>query len=57
MEEKEKIDEKEEKGSNSCVMNLSIDGGGEEKEINDKEEENAMILNKNFDDIKNFEKN
>ena len=32
MENKDKNDEKEEKGSNSCVMDLSIDGGGEEKE-------------------------
>ena len=57
MEEKEKMDkkgEKEEKGSNSCVMDLSIDGGGEEKENNDKEEGNTNILNKSFDDIKNF---
>ena len=57
MEEKEKVDEKEEKGSNSCVMDLSIDGGGEEKENNDeKEEGNTLILNKSFDDIKNFTK-
>ena len=55
MENKDKNDEKEEKGSNSCVMDLSIDGGGEEKEKNDKEDEgNANILNKSFDDIKNF---
>ena len=50
MEEKEKIEEKDEKGSNSCVMDLSIEGGGEEK---DNLEEN-IILNKSFDDIKNF---
>ena len=50
MEEKEKIEEKDEKGSNSCVMDLSLDGGGEEK---DNLEEN-IILNKSFDDIKNF---
>ena len=57
MEEKEKVDEKEEKGSNSCVMDLSLDGGGEEKENNDeKEEGNTLNLNKSFDDIKNFTK-
>ena len=50
MEEKEKIEEKYEKGSNSCVMDLSLEGGGEEK---DNLEEN-IILNKSFDDIKNF---
>ena len=50
MEEKEKIEEKDEKGSNSCVMDLSLEGGGEEK---DNLEEN-IILNKSFDDIKNF---
>ena len=50
MEDKEKIKEKDEKGSNSCVMDLSIEGGGEEK---DNLEEN-IILNKSFDDIKNF---
>ena len=49
MEDKEKI-EKDEKGSNSCVMDLSIDGGGEEKE----NIEGNLILNKSFDDIKNF---
>ncbi len=50
MEDKEQIKEKDEKGSNSCVMDLSIEGGGEEK---DNLEEN-VILNKSFDDIKNF---
>ena len=50
MEEKEKIEEKDEKGSNSCVMDLSLEGGGDEK---DNLEEN-IILNKSFDDIKNF---
>ena len=50
MEDKEQIKEKDEKGSNSCVMDLSIEGGGEEK---DNLEEN-IILNKSFDDIKNF---
>ncbi len=52
MEDKEQIKEKDEKGSNSCVMDLSIEGGGEEK---DNLEEN-IILNKSFDDIKNFSK-
>ena len=59
MEEKKEIDEKrekEEKGSNSCVMDLSIDGGGEEKESSDKEEVNTNILNKSFDDKLNFSK-
>ena len=55
MEKKENKDEKQEKGSNSCVMDLSIDGG-EEKEINDKEEGNTNLLNKSFDDISNFTK-
>ena len=50
MEDKEQIKEKDEKGSNSCVMDLSLEGGGEEK---DNLEEN-IILNKSFDDIKNF---
>ena len=57
--EKEKVDEKaekEEKGSNSCVMDLSIDGGGEEKENPDKDDGNTNILNKSFDDIVNFTK-
>ncbi len=54
MENQDKNDEKEEKGSNSCVMDLPIEGG-EEKEKNEKEEEgNANVLNKSFDDIKNF---
>ena len=55
-EKKDEKAEKEEKGSNSCVMDLSIDEGGEEKETNDKNEPNSMILNKSFDDIKNFAK-
>ena len=63
MEEKEKkeiIDENFDKGSNSCVMDLSIDGGAEEKENQDKgdkedkEEGNTNVLNKSFD---NFTKN
>ena len=56
MEEKEKVDEKEEKGSNSCVMDLPIDEGGEEKENNDNNEGNTTALNKSFDDILNFTK-
>ena len=48
--------EKEEKGSNSCVMDLSIDEGGEEKEINDKNEGKTNTLNKSFDDKLNFKK-
>ena len=59
MEEKDKNVEKEEKGSNSCVMDLSIDG--DEKEHNNKDndndnEGNTMILNKSFDDVSNFTK-
>ena len=72
MEEKEKKEKKEkiddfqenfEKGSTNCVMDLSIDGGGEEKENpdkvdkedkEDKEEGNTNVLNKSFD---NFTKN
>ena len=55
-EKKDEKAEKEEKGSNSCVMDLSIDEGGEEKETNDKNEANTNILNKSFDDIVNFTK-
>ncbi len=57
MEEKEKNDviaEKEEKGSNSCVKDLPIEEGGEEKEI---KEDNTNTLNKSFDDILNFKNN
>ena len=61
MEEKDKNVEKEEKGSNSCVMDLSIDG--DEKEHNNKDKDNdndnegnTMILNKSFDDVSNFTK-
>ena len=65
-EKKEKIDELQEnyeKGSTNCVMDLSIDGGGDEKESpdkgdkgdkEDKEEGNTNVLNKSFD---NFTKN
>ena len=59
MEEINKNDEKEEKGSNSCVMDLSIDG--DEKEHNNKDKDNdnegnTMILNRSFDDVTNFTK-
>ena len=37
-------------------MDLSIDEGGEEKEINDKNEGNTNTLNKSFDDKLNFTK-
>ena len=51
MEEKEKDEEKGEKGSNSCVMDLSIDAAEDDKENNIEEN---ITLNKSFDDIKNF---
>ena len=59
MEENDKNIEKEEKGSNSCVMDLSIDG--DEKDHNNKDKDNdnegnTMILNKSFDDVSNFTK-
>ena len=59
MEEKDKNVEKEEKGSNSCVMDLSIDG--DEKEHNNKDKDNdnegnTNILNRSFDDVSNFTK-
>ena len=59
MEEINKNDEKEEKGSNSCVMDLSIDG--DEKEHNNKDKDNdnegnTNILNRSFDDVSNFTK-
>ena len=49
---KEKTSEKDETGStgsNCCVKDLSIDGGDDKENV----EEN-LILNKSFDDIKNF---
>ena len=58
-EEKPKKEEKNDKGSNSCVMDLSIDvgNGGEEVENFDKnEKDNTTSLNKSFDDILNFTK-
>ena len=61
MEEIDKDGEKEEKGSNSCVMDLSIDG--DEKDHNNKDKDNdndnegnTMILNRSFDDVSNFTK-
>ena len=49
--------EKNEKGSNSCVIDLSIDNGGEEVENFDKnEKDNNASLNKSFDEILNFTK-
>ena len=63
MEEIDKNVEKEEKGSNSCVMDLSIDG--DEKDHNNKDKDkdkdndnegNTNILNRSFDDVSNFTK-
>ena len=57
--EKKNIDEKLDKGSNSCVMDLSIEGGNGEEEIennNKNEIDNINSLNKSFDDIINFKK-
>ena len=54
MAEKVKTDEDSEKGSNNCVMDLSIDGGGEDKDQDEKDEGIPQILNRSFDDIKNF---
>ena len=56
METKDNNVEKQEKGSNSCVMDLSIGENEEEKEHKDNNEENTMVLNRSFDDINNFEK-
>ena len=56
MEAKDNNVEKQEKGSNSCVMDLSIGENEEEKEHKDYNEENTMVLNRSFDDINNFEK-
>ena len=61
MEENDKNIEKEEKGSNSCVMDLSIDGDDKDHKNKDKDndndnEGNTMILNKSFDDVSNFTK-
>jgi hypothetical protein len=62
MEESENQTEQEEKrdkGSNSCVMDLSIDGGNgteEVENINKNEIHNGTSLNKSFDDKINFRK-
>ena len=56
MEAKDNNVEKQEKGSNSCVMDLSIGENEEEKEHKDNNEDNTMVLNRSFDDINNFEK-
>lgn len=52
--------EKSEKGSNSCVIDLSLDNenGLEEIELNERYEtdNNKIPLNKSFDDIQNFKK-
>ena len=60
---KKKSREKVDKGSNSCVIDLSIEGGNgaEETEKNDKNDKNDIdnnttSLNKSFDDILNFTK-
>ena len=58
---KKKSREKVDKGSNSCVIDLSIEGGNgaEETEKNDKNDidnNNTTSLNKSFDDILNFTK-
>ena len=57
---KDKSKEKSEKGSNSCVIDLSLDNeiGLEEIELNEKSEmdNNKTALNKSFDDIQNFKK-
>ena len=49
MEDKDKEKDKEERGSNSCVLDLSIDEG----EGKENKEEN-IVLNKSLDDIKIF---
>ena len=56
MEIKDNNIEKQEKGSNSCVMDLSIGENEEEKEHNDNNEDNTIVLNRSFDDINNFTK-
>ena len=57
---KGKSEEKIDKGSNSCVMDLSIDGGNgaEETEKFEKNDnnDNTKSLNKSFDDLLNFSK-
>jgi hypothetical protein len=57
---KKKSKEKSQKGSNSCVLDLSLDNGNgsEENEliVKNEIENNIISLNKSFDDIKNFTK-
>ena len=57
---KNKSKEKSEKGSNSCVIDLSLDNENvlEEIELDEKSEmdNNKITLNKSFDDIQNFKK-
>jgi len=57
---KKKSKEKSQKGSNSCVMDLSLDNENvfEENEFIEKNEleNNIISLNKSFDDIQNFTK-
>ena len=54
MEERIKINEKYEKGSNSCVIDLSIDADVEDKDKDKENTEGNIMLNKSFDEIKNF---
>ena len=57
---KDNYAQKSEKGSNSCVIDLSLDNENvlEEIELNEKSEmdNNKITLNKSFDDIQNFKK-
>ena len=58
-EEKPKKEEKKDKDSNSCVMDLSIDvgnGGEKTEKIDKKEIDNTASLNKSFDGTPNFNK-
>jgi hypothetical protein len=58
-DKKSKIEEKIDKGSNSCVIDLPIDEGNGVEEIENKEKneiDNSPSLNKSFDDILNFTK-
>ena len=56
---KEESKERVDKGSNSCVMDLSIDEGNdaeEEEKIDKNEYDNTTSLNKSLDDLLNFSK-
>ena len=58
-EEKPKKEEKKDKDSNACVMDLSIDvgnGGEKTEKIDKKEIDNTASLNKSFDGTPNFTK-